>query len=144
MPKADQLHALEIQHNLLSTKEREALGTAIASATVDGHAGLSRVLLTLMGMVAAGKITHEQAEVLRGMAELLFTNLCAHSIHIAQGGKTEGDPLIERLRSAQAGAKKIRPHMLIDSEQDHEYGLEVLDKKGRPVAIVNKPSKDKP
>ena len=107
------------------------------SATVDGHAGLTRVLLTLMGMVAAGKITHEQAEVLRGMAELLFTNICAHSIQIAQQGGQAQDPLIAALTAAKEGAKKVRPRMLLDAGGSHEYGLEVLDKQGKPVPLVS-------
>ena len=133
MPKDD--HAIEVQHNLLSDAEREALGTALMQATVQGHAGLSRVLLTLMGMTAAGKITHEQAESLRGMAELLFTNICAQTIHESQD-MNGGDPLVGRLKQAQAGAKKIRPKMVLDQSGAHEYGLEVLDAQGRPVPVV--------
>ena len=41
MPKPDQMHALQVQHDLLNKKEREALATALMSATVDGHAGLT-------------------------------------------------------------------------------------------------------
>jgi len=141
MPKPDQMHALQVQHDLLNKKEREALATALMSATVDGHAGLTRVLLTLMAMVAAGKITHEQADVLRGMAELLFTNICAHSIQIAQQGEATSDPLIARLAAAKEGAKKVRPRMVIDEGGAHEYGLEVLDKRGQPVPLVDAKTK---
>lgn len=142
MPKPDQMHALQVQHELLNKTEREALATALMSATVDGHAGLTRVLLTLMGMVAAGKITHEQAEVLRGMAELLFTNICAHSIQIAQQGEAGSDPLVSRLAAAREGAKKVRPRMVIDQGGAHEYGLEVLDKNGKPVPLVTTDPKE--
>jgi len=137
MPKDD--HALEVQHNLIPDLDREALGTALLQASVKGHADLSRVLLTLMSMTASGKITHEQADALRAMSELLFTNICAQNIHMAQsGGKGDNnDPLAARLKQAKAGAKKIRPRMILDDGGAHEYGLEVLDKNGKPVSIVD-------
>lgn len=132
-------HALEVQHQLIPDADREALGTALLQASVQGHADLSRVLLTLMSMTASGKITHEQADALRAMSELLFTNICAQNIHAAQtgaDGEAFNDPLVARLKQAQAGAKKIRPKMILDDGGAHEYGLEVLDKKGNAVPLV--------
>lgn len=138
----EKLHNLEIQHNLLSQDEREALGEALANATVQGHAGLSRVLLTLMGMTASGKITSEQAENLTKMAELLFTNICAQVIQQthAKSGEQDEDPLVTRLIAAQAGAKKVQPRLLLDEGGAHEYGLEVLDRAGNAVPLTS--SKD--
>ena len=135
-------HALEVQHQLIADADREALGTALLQATIQGHADLSRVLLTLMSMTASGKITHEQADALRGMSELLFTNICAQNIHAAQTGEGSSevnDPLVERLKQAKAGAKKIRPKMILDHGGEHEYGLEVLDKQGKAVPLIGRP-----
>lgn len=136
----ERLNPLEIQHNLLSADEREALASAILNATVEGHAGFTRVMLTIMAFTAGGRISPEQAEVLTKQAELLFTNLCAANIREERasgggGGVAADDPLAARLRAAQAGAKKIRPSLLYDSEGRDEYGLEVLDAQGRPVPL---------
>lgn len=134
----EKLHNLEIQHNLLTAVERSALASALANATVQGHAGLSRVLLTLMSMTAGGRITSEQAENLTKMAELLFTNICAQQIQASmdsKGTEEDEDPLVARLLAAQAGAKKVQPRLLLDDNGDHEYGLEVLDAQGKAVPL---------
>jgi hypothetical protein len=133
-------HALEVHHRLITRREREALGAAFLSAPINNHNDLSRILLTVMGMTASGKISPEQAEQLRAMSELLFTNICAQNIHNTQNGviseQDNTDPLATRLKKAKAGAKKIRPKMLLDSEGEHEYELEILDKEGNGVPLA--------
>jgi hypothetical protein len=129
----ERLNPLEIQHNLLSADEREALASAILNATVEGHAGFTRVMLTIMAFTAGGRISPEQAEVLTKQAELLFTNLCAANIREERASGGGGGVAADD--AAQAGAKKIRPSLLYDSEGRDEYGLEVLDAQGRPVPL---------
>ncbi len=134
MPE-EKLHALEVQHELVPNDIREALASALLNATVSGHAGFNRVILTIMAMTAAGKVTHEQAEVLTKQCELLFTNLMAQQIQLLQEGGGE-DPLVAQLKAAQAGAKKVRPDLLIEQNGASSLGLQTLTPDGRPKDIV--------
>jgi len=143
MPSEPQLHALEIQHNLVPEPVREALAQAIMNATVTGHSGVTTVILTLMGMTAAGKITHEQADMMTRQAELLFTNIAAQNIQKKldeKGGGSEaaGDPLAAQIALAQAKAKKLRPAMLLSDDGGHEYGMEVLNADGPRTSLLDR------
>lgn len=132
---------VEIQHELLSPLERDTLMQAIMNATVDGHKGFRRVLLTIMGFTVGGRITTAQAEVLTKQCELLFTDLCADRIEQQAAGQGQGpsgdvDPLVARLKASQAGAAKIRPNNLLSQDGNHEMTLEVIDAKGKPATIA--------
>ena len=135
MPKEGEFHALEIQHNLLTPSERDMLMTTLMNASVVGHKGFTKVILTIMGFTVGGRLTHEQADVVTRQAELLFTNLCAQ--HIQEAGvkaKTDVDPLVASIKAAQAEAHKIRPQLTMDSEGNHQY--EILDAQGKAVPLL--------
>lgn len=135
MPE-EKLHPLEIQHNLLSQAERDRLMNTITNASVEGHAGFSRVLLTIMGFTAGGRLTDSQASNLTKQAELLFTNLAVIGMQKERTASSrDEDPLVAVLKAAQAGATKVRPSLLMDDDGPDRFGLQVLNEKGQPVDL---------
>ncbi len=131
----EKLHPLEIQHNLLSQSERDRLMTTITNASVEGHAGFTRVLLTIMGFTAGGRLTDSQASNLTKQAELLFTNLAVINMTKARDASQDEDPLVATLRAAQKGASKVRPSLMMDDDGPNKFGLQVLNEKGEPVDL---------
>ena len=132
----DQQHVLHVQHELVPQEVRDALAGALLNATVQGHAGFNRVLLTIMAYTASGKVAPEQAEWLTKQCELLFTNLMAHQIQLSQTEGQGEDPLVQALKAAQAGAKKVRPDLLIDQSGAASLGLQMLEPDGRTTDIL--------
>tara|TARA_R100000278_G_scaffold83625_1_gene64119 strand:+ start:83 stop:511 length:429 start_codon:yes stop_codon:yes gene_type:complete len=131
---ADEQHVLYVQHELIPADVREALASALLNASVQGHAGFNRVILTIMAYTASGKVAPEQAEWLTKQCELLFTNLMA--MQIQQSQTDGGDPLYEQLKAAQAGARKVRPDLLIEENGASSLGLQMLEPDGRTTDIV--------
>lgn len=139
-------HALQVQHDLIDADVRDALAEALMNATVEGHRGFTRVMLTIMAMTASGKVTHEQAEALTRQSELLFTSLMAQQIQKqqSQGLGGDGDPLARRLAEAQRGAAKIRPALTLSHDGAHELGLQTLNRDGSASDLLPaKPGKKK-
>ncbi len=137
MADKETLLPIEVQHELLSETERTILMDAITNATVQGHAGFTRVMLTIMGFTVGGRVTVAQAEVLTKQAELLFTNLCAQNIQQARdvGAGSDEDPLVAAIQATKRGGQKVRPSLLLSGDGADSYGLEVLDRDGNPIQL---------